>query len=88
MKYYCVDFLLDTELLERLMSDSNPSLQKEHLRYMSWMENPVLEPTLFSLYITPIEDLMRSLGIDYHLYADDTQLYITFKSADPNKIKG
>ena len=43
-------------------------------------------PMLFSLYIAPLGDLMRSLGIDFHLYADDTQLYITFKSADPDKL--
>ncbi|CAB4019481.1 Hypothetical predicted protein, partial [Paramuricea clavata] len=32
----------------------------------------ILGPMLFSLYIAPIGDLMRSLGIDFHLYADDT----------------
>ena len=36
-----------------------------------------LGQVLFSLYIAPIGHLLRSLEIDFHLYADDTQLYVT-----------
>ena len=30
----------------------------------------------------PIGSILRHHGIDYHVYADDTQLYITFDLSD------
>ena len=43
---------------------------------------------LFSLYIAPIGDMLRSLDINFRipLYADDVQLYVTFKSSNPDKL--
>lgn len=34
---------------------------------------------MFTIYTTPLAKIIRKHGLSYHLYADDTQLYLAFK---------
>ena len=45
----------------------------------------VMGPKKYTMYTKPLGEIIRKHGLGYHIYADDTQLYIAFKGDDENR---
>ena len=45
----------------------------------------VLGPILFLAYVSPLGDVIRKYGLDFHFFTDDSQIYLSFDSRDPLK---
>ena len=46
-------------------------------------QGSLLGPILFTIYTVPIRNICRRHQVEFHLYADDTQIYLSFRPSIP-----
>ena len=56
--------------------------------YVEFRQGSDLGPLKFCLYMLPLSAILTFHKIGYHVYADDTQIYVSFKCDDSLQASG
>ena len=57
-------------------------LSKPVLMKFSVPQGSVLGPKYYTMYTKPVGSICKNHGLSHHFYADDSQLYLSFKPTD------
>ena len=79
VKTWITSYLNDQSQKVKIVSSESSSVTFE----CGVPQGSILEPILFILYTTQLGQICRKHSIHYHLYADDSQLYMSFKPSKP-----